>query len=58
MKFTIINTPILASSLQKIEISPESAQQFSTQVVTWYHHQGRKHLPWQQNKTPYSVWVS
>lgn len=27
-------------------------------MVTWYHHQGRKHLPWQQNKTPYSVWVS
>jgi A/G-specific adenine glycosylase len=27
-------------------------------VVNWYHLQGRKHLPWQQNKTPYSVWVS
>lgn len=58
MKFTIINTPILATSLQKIKISPESAQQFATQVVAWYHHQGRKHLPWQQNKNPYSVWVS
>jgi len=58
MKFIIINKPIMATSLQKIEISSESAQQFSTQVVAWYHHQGRKHLPWQQNKTPYSVWVS
>jgi A/G-specific adenine glycosylase len=27
-------------------------------VIDWYHHQGRKNLPWQQNKTPYSVWVS
>jgi len=27
-------------------------------VITWYHQQGRKHLPWQQHKTPYSVWVS
>ena len=27
-------------------------------MVSWYHHQGRKHLPWQKNKTPYSVWVS
>ncbi|PCI57548.1 MAG: A/G-specific adenine glycosylase [Gammaproteobacteria bacterium] len=46
------------TSLQNIKISPESAKQFATQVVTWYHLQGRKHLPWQQNKTPYSVWVS
>ncbi len=46
------------TSLQKIQISAESAKEFATQVVTWYHHQGRKHLPWQQNKTPYSVWVS
>ena len=58
MKFTIINTPIKATSLQEINISPESAQQFAAQVVDWYHHQGRKNLPWQQNKTPYSVWVS
>lgn len=42
----------------KIDISSKSAKQFATQVVSWYHHQGRKHLPWQQNKTPYSVWVS
>lgn len=27
-------------------------------MVSWYHRQGRKHLPWQQNKTPYRVWVS
>jgi len=58
MQFIIINTPIQISSLQKINISPESAQQFAAQVVDWYHHQGRKHLPWQQNKTPYSVWIS
>lgn len=58
MKFNIINIPINADSLKKIKISPESAKQFSNQVVAWYHHQGRKNLPWQQNKTPYSVWVS
>lgn len=40
------------------KISPESAEEFSQRVVTWYHQQGRKHLPWQQNKTPYSVWIS
>lgn len=44
--------------MQEAKISSQSAKQFATQVVTWYHHQGRKHLPWQHNKTPYSVWVS
>ncbi|MBL4941468.1 MAG: A/G-specific adenine glycosylase [Colwellia sp.] len=42
----------------KTNISADSAKKFSQQVVTWYHQQGRKHLPWQQNKTPYRVWVS
>ncbi|MEE1673440.1 A/G-specific adenine glycosylase [Agarivorans aestuarii] len=31
---------------------------FSSRVVTWYHQAGRKHLPWQQEKTPYKVWLS
>ncbi len=41
-----------------IMITQNLAQQFSQQVIIWYHQQGRKHLPWQQNKSPYSVWVS
>jgi len=39
-------------------ISAESAEIFSQNVLTWFHQQGRKHLPWQQNKTPYRVWIS
>ncbi len=31
---------------------------FSQRIVEWYAIHGRKHLPWQQNKTPYKVWVS
>ncbi|WP_394200181.1 A/G-specific adenine glycosylase [Shewanella waksmanii] len=31
---------------------------FSQRVVTWYDNHGRKHLPWQQQKTPYKVWIS
>lgn len=42
----------------KITISAASARKFSQQVLSWYHQQGRKHLPWQQNKTPYRVWIS
>lgn len=31
---------------------------FSQAVLTWFDKHGRKHLPWQQNRTPYRVWVS
>lgn len=40
------------------KISAKSAQAFSGQVLQWFQLQGRKHLPWQQNKTPYRVWIS
>lgn len=31
---------------------------FGKRIVLWYDKHGRKSLPWQQNKTPYKVWVS
>ncbi|MBB1269253.1 A/G-specific adenine glycosylase [Shewanella sp. SR44-3] len=31
---------------------------FSERIIAWYDVHGRKTLPWQLNKTPYSVWVS
>lgn len=31
---------------------------FAEAVLGWYHQHGRKDLPWQQNITPYRVWVS
>ncbi len=31
---------------------------FADRVLTWFEDHGRKHLPWQQNVTPYKVWVS
>lgn len=31
---------------------------FAKQVLAWYDLHGRKHLPWQQQITPYKVWVS
>lgn len=34
------------------------SQQFSRQILKWFDQHGRKHLPWQQDKTPYRVWVS
>ena len=31
---------------------------FSEKVLAWFDLNGRKNLPWQLNKTPYTVWVS
>lgn len=35
-----------------------SATAFQQRVLTWFDAHGRTHLPWQQNQTPYRVWVS
>ncbi|QCI17925.1 adenine DNA glycosylase [Buchnera aphidicola (Acyrthosiphon lactucae)] len=31
---------------------------FSQLILNWYHKNGRKNLPWQKNKTLYTVWIS
>jgi A/G-specific adenine glycosylase len=31
---------------------------FSSALLAWYDQHGRKHLPWQQDRNPYRVWVS
>lgn len=36
----------------------KSTTSFATRIVAWYDSHGRKTLPWQQDKTPYRVWVS
>ncbi|SUT87938.1 A/G-specific adenine glycosylase [Actinobacillus ureae] len=33
-------------------------QPFAKAVLAWFVQYGRKHLPWQQNKTLYGVWLS
>ncbi len=35
-----------------------SPNAFSTAVLEWFDRHGRKDLPWQQDITPYRVWVS
>ncbi len=39
---------------------PENKQSaaFAATVLEWFDVNGRKELPWQQNPTPYRVWVS
>ena len=31
---------------------------FTQRMLEWFHHHGRKDLPWQQDPTPYRVWIS
>ncbi len=35
-----------------------STFQFAKAVLAWFDKSGRKHLPWQQDITPYRVWLS
>jgi A/G-specific adenine glycosylase len=35
-----------------------TAQTFTESLLQWFDGHGRKTLPWQQNPTPYRVWVS
>jgi len=39
------------------ELSPVDAA-FSARLLAWYAQQGRHDLPWQQDPSPYRVWVS
>lgn len=40
--------------------SPSLSQQnwLARQILDWFDQHGRKDLPWQQNPTPYRVWIS
>jgi A/G-specific adenine glycosylase len=36
----------------------DTADTFAPALLAWFDHAGRKHLPWQQDRTPYRVWIS
>ena len=36
----------------------DSDHQFAHRVLAWHRNHGRSDLPWQQNPTPYQVWIS
>ncbi len=46
------------TNMSAIAISNTNHTSFSYRIIHWYDKFGRKHLPWQQDKTPYKVWVS
>lgn len=38
--------------------TPFEAEYFRTRLLGWFDVHGRTHLPWQQHRTPYRVWIS
>lgn len=40
------------------ETNKQHAAWFAKQALSWFDLHGRKHLPWQQDVTPYKVWLS
>jgi len=36
----------------------DEAGAFAVRLLAWFAEHGRKHLPWQENPTPYRVWIS
>ena len=43
---------------QKPEAAVAQTEAFNQAVLDWFSGSGRKDLPWQQNPTPYRVWIS
>ena len=41
-----------------IAIHHSQAKSFVSRALAWYAIHGRKHLPWQQDISPYKVWLS
>ncbi len=53
-------TTVVGSDTDKQDhkLSEKQCREFASTVLEWFEVHGRKHLPWQQNPTPYRVWVS
>ena len=41
-----------------VGMTPTPSQHFAAPLVAWHAVHGRHDLPWQQDRTPYRVWVS
>lgn len=52
-----INNSLSTDSKPKTKIK-SNALDFSLAVLNWFDQHGRKHLPWQQDISPYKVWIS
>lgn len=49
---------VSAPTSSSLHLSSSEREQFSQAALGWFDEYGRKSLPWQQNATPYRVWIS
>jgi A/G-specific adenine glycosylase len=47
----------MPTNQQQVKTAIE-AESFGQRLLEWFDREGRKHLPWQKNRTPYRVWLS
>jgi A/G-specific adenine glycosylase len=57
MCFTTAHEKILAEPISS-QTDQSDVATFAPRLLHWFDNFGRKDLPWQQNITPYRVWVS
>jgi len=55
--FTVTTLPYTASK-EGHNLSMPAKTSFAERVLEWFNHSGRKDLPWQQDTSPYRVWIS
>lgn len=53
-----VHCPRITTGCLDISVSSATHNDFSDKILAWFEQHGRKTLPWQKNKTAYSVWVS
>jgi A/G-specific adenine glycosylase len=60
IRYHCLMSASLANDLSMPVAAPlaPNGEQFAAAVLAWFDTSGRKHLPWQQQITPYRVWVS
>jgi A/G-specific adenine glycosylase len=54
----VVKAKAKAKAKVKVKKDIKNTQAFSRNVLQWFDEHGRKHLPWQQDRSPYRVWVS
>jgi A/G-specific adenine glycosylase len=47
-----------AAARPRADVSRPAGEKFASALLSWFDIHGRKHLPWQQQITPYRVWIS
>lgn len=58
MAATIANESTMLDIPAGNAATPFNGEKFAIALLAWFDTSGRKHLPWQQQITPYRVWVS